>query len=231
MGVSAMQPAPQLESDNPNSNDRMVLRESCFEQPWKVRFWPLTLVIFIVATCLFAQAAVLSANTSNNATPSEDKDEPKALTIATALLGLGIFIVGYHQWRAARRESAMDQYYGRLEIANQRLAALPGIDPMELYVFAELDNLEYVIEKYRLGYMNHRQALRGLEAFQGRFRGYRGATFAVLAERSVMRSAGYNKTTQNVVSKAIEKWNTDHHQAYQEAKRALATPVVESSKV
>lgn len=128
----------------------------------------------------------------------------KGATVAAAVLALGAFIVGYHQWRAARRETSMDRFYDRLDIANRRLATLEGIDPFHMYVFSELDNLEYVIEKYRLGYMSPEQALRGLRTFQSRIKGSNGQEFAEFAEETLDKSA-YSPNTCHVVKTVIEK--------------------------
>ena len=195
-------PAPPLESDNVHSSDREVLRRSHFEQPWRVRFWPLLLVVVVSAVYLSVQA---TAWLGHRPAADEAGVASRSIAGATALFALGAFIVGYHQWRAARRESSMDQYYSRLHIANQQLAVLEGVRPLDMYVFSELDNLEYVIEKYRLGYMDARQALRGLETFQRRLYGLKGSEFAAFAEVTVARS-GYNATTRRVVQQVVADW-------------------------
>jgi hypothetical protein len=94
-----------------------------------------------------------------------------------ALLGAtfagGALLVTYFEWMLGRRESSMDKFFERLELANkQRDEVEHGslkMDEFHGYVFAELDNLEYVIERYRFGYMSPSLALRAVRTFGGRF--------------------------------------------------------------
>lgn len=112
--------------------------------------------------------------------------EIKATDVVIATAGLGALLVGYHQWREARHELSMERYYERLEIPNRRhenrqsdgrriihekmKACLPELESEDpdwlMYVYVELGNLEYVIGKYKLGYMRAKQACRGLRTFQ-----------------------------------------------------------------
>jgi len=87
----------------------------------------------------------------------------------TAVLSLGIAVIAYRQWRGARHEISIDKYYDRLEVANKRLDAVETDrpSPEDMYVFAELDKLEYVIVKYEYGYISHLLALRALNNFKG----------------------------------------------------------------
>ena len=181
-----------------------------FTQPWRVRFWPFLLVLIVVLIYLTSLIALGLINESPPIPETLGTTQvlvissgrtSKASTIATAVLALGAFIVGYHQWRAARRETSMDKFYDRLNVANSRLEDV-GIDPFILYVYAEMDNLEYVIEKYRLGYMSPDQALRGLKAFQSRLRGVKGEDFKKLALVSLDNSA-YSPNTCKVVNLVI----------------------------
>ena len=70
-----------------------------------------------------------------------------------------------------------------------------------MYVYAELDNLEYVIEKYRLAYMSRHDALRGLRTFAERCQ---RREFGQRAWWCVQFS-GYNQTTIAVVERVLEK--------------------------
>jgi hypothetical protein len=45
------------------------------------------------------------------------------------------------------------------------MAMMEGVNKYDLLVFAELDNLEYVVEKYRLGHISDEQAYREWRAF------------------------------------------------------------------
>jgi hypothetical protein len=75
---------------------------------------------------------------------------------------------------------------------------------MDMYIFAELDNLEYVIEKYRLGYMRPDQALRGVQAFRSRFqiKGFRDEIDR-LSKEGLTSHAGYKPATDHVVNKIL----------------------------
>jgi hypothetical protein len=121
----------------------------------------------------------------------------------TAILSLGIAIIAYRQWRAARHEISIDKYYDRLEVANKRLEAVQ-IDkpaPEDMHVFAELDKLEYVIAKYEYGYMSPVLALRALNNFRGLCMdrpGFRGK-----ASQWVAR-ASYRPITRLVVNTICE---------------------------
>lgn len=96
------------------------------------------------------------------------------LELIGAILGGGALAVSYVEWVLTRREGSMDKFYERLVLANNYRKAVNepkgvAITDMDLYVFSELDNLEYVIERYRFGYMSPTLALRGVNTFQSRF--------------------------------------------------------------
>jgi hypothetical protein len=121
----------------------------------------------------------------------------------TAILSLGIAIIAYRQWRAARHEISIDKYYDRLEVANKRLEAV-HIDkptPEDMHVFAELDKLEYVIAKYEYGYMSPVLALRALNNFRGLCMDRRG--FREQASQWVTK-ASYRSITRLVVNQVCE---------------------------
>ncbi len=142
------------------------------------------------------------------------QDAPKgwldALAAFSALIGA---FGAYKQWRAGRQESSFDKYYERLESTNDRFSAwrekaLAG-DPVQLldhlktmYVFSELDNLEYIIEKYKLAYVKQDLVERALCAFHSRCRS--DADFVTRALRWVGEGhdatiAGYQETTRRAV--------------------------------
>ena len=122
----------------------------------------------------------------------------------TAVLSLGVAIIAYRQWRAARHEISIDKYYDRLETANKRLEALETDKPTaeDMHAFAELDKLEYVIVKYEHGYISPVLALRALMNFHGLCKDRRGfsqkAAFWVDA-------ASYRAITRRVVRAVCEK--------------------------
>jgi hypothetical protein len=144
---------------------------------------------------------------------------------ATAIVGMFAFVFGFYQWRSSRYEKSMEDFYGRLNLANQRrenarlvstLLGHPwelnetGDDSLHLcgyndhrwsmYVYAELDNLEYVVEKYNLGYMEPRHALRGLRTFYQRCL---RKPFRDRAWKCVLFMA-YNDSTIKVVEKVCQ---------------------------
>jgi hypothetical protein len=143
--------------------------------------------------------------------------EVKAPDVVLAAVSLGALLIGYWQWGKARHETSMDKYYDRLNIANKRQDGeqaevrkmmkpshpeLAEESPeILMYVYAELDNLEYVIEKYRLGYMNAEQACRGLRTFQLRCWSPR---FRRITYHRV-QSGDYNPGTADVVERVCEE--------------------------
>lgn len=122
----------------------------------------------------------------------------------TAILSLGIAIIAYRQWRAARHEISIDKYYDRLETANKRLEALETDKPTveDMHAFAELDKLEYVIVKYEYGYISPVLALRALKNFHKFCTDRKG--FREKASAWVYK-ASYREITRSVVTKVCEE--------------------------
>lgn len=116
----------------------------------------------------------------------------------TAILSLGIAIIAYRQWRAARHEISIDKYYDRLETANKRLEALDTDKPTpeDMHAFAELDKLEYVIVKYEYGYISPVLVLRALKNFHAFCTDRKG--FRQRASSWVFK-ASYREITRRVV--------------------------------
>lgn len=95
-------------------------------------------------------------------TEGEDAETLKGLS---AIGAAGIFLLTYIQWRLARQEASFEKYYDRMAVTienirqcgleeagedrNQRLDHLRNIR-----VFNQIDNIEYVFGKYRLGYID-----------------------------------------------------------------------------
>ncbi len=143
--------------------------------------------------------------------------------LISAIVTIGVFVLGYQQWRAARNEISMDKFYDRLDLANRRLDAWPAARAMVshlwplvpedkqdinafervMYIYMELDNLQYVAEKYKLGYMNSEQALQGLRTFQSRCF---SSDFRKLALHYVER-AGYNSTVREIVKRVCKDYD------------------------
>lgn len=138
----------------------------------------------------------------------------------TAIVAVSAFILGYQQWSAARNEIALDKYYERLEITNQRLdkwpaarllaGTWPAADNSQhfkeeelfhrtMYVYRELDNLEYAVVKYRLGYMSSETALRCLRTFRVRCQ---SSEFRDITLKCISVNEGYEPATIEVVKAA-----------------------------
>ena len=122
----------------------------------------------------------------------------------TAILSLGIAIIAYRQWRAARHEISIDKYYDRLESANKRLEVLETNKPTaeDMHAFAELDKLEYVIVKYEYGYISPVLALRALKNFHGLCMDRAGFSDIALFW---VNKASYRQITRRVVGAVCEK--------------------------
>ena len=136
--------------------------------------------------------------------------------VIVAIWALGALLLGYQQWRETRHEISLDKYYERLEIANRKrelggLVVYRMMHPEEactrdllrkdMLVYSELDNLEYTIEKYKLGYMKPEQACRGLRTFQHRCR---SEEFLRLVQPRAVQG-DYGLDTRKVVQKVAEQ--------------------------
>ena len=140
--------------------------------------------------------------------------------VVTAFLAFGAFLLGAHEWRAARNETSLDKFYDRLEASNCLLdkweAARPLAGPWpndgrrdehdkdeayeeQMYVYRELDNLDYALAKYRIGFMSDENAHRSLRTFQARCLASR--EFCDLAIRSTVGNPGYPDETRLVVER------------------------------
>ena len=134
--------------------------------------------------------------------------QASGIEIATGILALGTLLVGYQQWRSAKHEASLERFYDRLETANERLAQLQHhrVDPFDMYIFAELDNLEYVAEKYRLGYMSVDHAFRGLKTFQARMN-IPQFHERLSSYRDLTDLAGYHPRTEIIVRRILKATN------------------------
>lgn len=154
---------------------------------------------------------------------SDQRDKPADL--ATIIAGMLVFVFGYYQWRSSRYEKSMEDFYSRLKLANEKREAaelvskilghpwdLKNLDECSeclegyqehqwsMYVYSELDNLEYVVEKYRLGYMQPRHAIRELRTF------YQRCVRPSFRNRALQcaRCMAYNEGTIRVVKRVCE---------------------------
>jgi hypothetical protein len=106
----------------------------------------------------------------------------KPTDVITLYLGIAVVVIGFAQWRAVRWETAMEKYYDRRELANRRLEAIvqcaaadkdpykkyekAGLTVFDCWVFSEVDELEYAIDKYRIGHMTVDQVCRAVRMFK-----------------------------------------------------------------
>lgn len=124
---------------------------------------------------------------------------------ATTALGLFTLAFAFHQWRAIRQEASLDKFYERLGAANLSYEKLDEADKYLMYMFAELDNLEYVIHKYKRSYISDELAFRALRTFFTHCRDIRhkdkDGTLVPLAKVASewVERAGYLRPTRIVV--------------------------------
>ena len=123
------------------------------------------------------------------------------------------FSLGVWQWLAARHEASLDNYYERLDLANSRFDAAQQsrlkqpADAADLqrhnyamFIFAELDNLEYVLEKHCRGYVEVALLARALRHFEERSRDaeFRAAMLSAVGRLGEAQPSGYTDRTREV---------------------------------
>lgn len=118
------------------------------------------------------------------------------------VLSIGIVLLAYRQWIAARYEISIDKYFDHLNTANAKMEVLDDVSKVDMHVFAELDKFEYVIYKYELGYIPPELAFRALENFQELCR--HRTTFIERASRIIDVSAYLPKTKQIIHKVCVE---------------------------
>ena len=108
-------------------------------------------------------------------------------TLLTPIVTVFALLLAYHQWKHLRNEVSISGSLERLDIVNSYfknpendkiIKYYFGQDPTwdkgienreewgkRIYIFMELDNLQYALEKYRLGYSSAYQAMRIVDVF------------------------------------------------------------------
>ena len=179
---------------------QQVLGEIGYHRSWWVRY-RIAIGLAIIAVIAIMMYALTSLGISNR----------RDVDIASATIALSALLFAYQQWSDTKHESSIDKYYERLNLTNERLkdpgirCELSGIFPAiseetfetKLYVYLELDNLEFSILKYRYGYMSSYMAYRSLLTFLSRCR---SEQFLGLAKEAVDGSIGYLDFTRHVIS-------------------------------
>jgi hypothetical protein len=150
--------------------------------------------------------------------------DPDFASIVTGFIALIAIILGGEQWQASRDEITLDRFYDRIEITNRMLDECKctrgfagpwpdekGKDDEEryqrsMYVYRELDNLEYAIAKYKIGFMSPFNALRCLRTFRARC--MESSDFCELVKAILdpadANPAGYDQATVAVARKCVE---------------------------
>ena len=104
----------------------------------------------------------------------------------TFAIGAGAFLIALLEWYSARRQESLERFYDRLDLSNSRLEKIiefeyedkdpytskveGGLSVFDMWVFTELDNLEYVLDKYQNGFLASVHADRALRTFIARCR-------------------------------------------------------------
>lgn len=184
---------------------RRDLDEAGFERPGRVRWG--TWVVFWIVLALAAAAMLLSGWLAAR------RVQISGVELGRLLLAGGAAFIALEQWGAARQEISLDRFYDRLDRANKLLGecddarALMNPDWRKrevyepaMYACVELDNLEYAIEKYSLGYMTSRNAHRALRTFNSRCERSAGFRREV---REALACHGYNRSTAAVARRVM----------------------------
>lgn len=151
------------------------------------------------------------------------QSETSGTDAATACIAIGAFFLAYQQWRAAKAEASLEKFYERLNITNgwmvaaQKAAvAVSGAAAdatakqaaeydYRMYFFSEADNLEYIIEKYKLGYIGAEHAARGADTFRVRCRHEK---FREVLDKYIDR-VGYQDDTRRVARRLYKIAESD----------------------
>lgn len=140
---------------------------------------------------------------------------------STLFTGAAIFFA-YYQWSDGRREASLDKFYDRLALTNTRYyewreardvvphfwgASTDDKDYRpRMYVYLELDNLEYMIIRYQLGYLRLPLFRRAVRTFGSRCE---SPEFCSIA-KEIVNGAGYGEATVNVVKILVAQAEPDN---------------------
>ncbi|HYH47205.1 MAG TPA: hypothetical protein VEG34_16110 [Thermoanaerobaculia bacterium] len=206
--------APRIPLPGPHHKPKRYLKEYGFERQRRKIYGTILLVVISIGVATGLGFFLNGRKVNEHALNGTE--------VALFLLTLGALAFGYQQWREAREEASLERYYERLEYANKRRGDSPesvhkilkDLIPeladddaaVLMYVFVELDNLEYAACKYRLGYMRPSQALRALRTFEGRCL---SPDFRRIAYARVSRCADYHPYTTMIVTKVCNLIEND----------------------
>lgn len=201
-----------------------VIREAKFTKPsyWVTKRGRFVLFVFFLTACALAGAWYqwwLVHGDYPNTVSSSSAILPNSASLTTVLITVVAAFFAYYQWTDARREASLDKFYDRLKLINERYYEWkearelvkhfwPISDPASeesdfrraMYVFLELDNLEYMIMRYQFGYVSSRLLQRAIRTFLSRCR---SEDFGKLAVKLVTGS-GYMQKTAEVTKLLVD---------------------------
>lgn len=147
---------------------------------------------------------------------------PKSSEFATILFAAAAIFFAYYQWSDGRREASLDKFYDRLALINTRYyewREARDVVPHfwgsstedkdfrpRMYVYLELDNLEYVIIRYQLGYIRLPLLRRAVRTFGSRCE---SPQFCSIASK-IVNGAGYAQATVDVVKILVAYTKPEH---------------------
>lgn len=193
------------------SFEKLVLKEIGLNKKWVVRIglWP-----FFIAMLILVLIGITKIPENKGFLEREDYYEIVAITV-----GVGTAVFAYAQWIETKHDTSLDKYYERLNLTNEGFYRWDNVREMFphfwdedgnipyewiMYVYLELDNLEYAIAKYQYGSMQPEIAFRSLVTFISRCQ---SKDFLNLAEKFVEKSIGYSSETKAVVNKIANPCN------------------------
>jgi hypothetical protein len=234
-------PTSKGEEDEWKALIKKELVASGFERTLHARYGGWLTIVAVVASIGVVALIALAPRLSNEvwldrALPLGiiENFSPDVLRFAiTAILGVGGLYLGLQQWRAARSEISLDKFWDRLAATNKKLDEwkvvrryagpwdhLAGRKSEEsyqcrMYVYLELDSLEYAIAKYRIGYMSYEDAYRSLNTFRQRCKA--SGEFRRLAREGAEQNVAYDPWTFHVVVEACN-WAEKTDEWYEDKK-------------
>jgi len=173
-------------------------------------------VILLVAILLLAAAVVLGPALA--ARSRQLKTEHFIATAGSIIVVMSV-LLGLYQWHASVEQAAMEKYEREISSENdvEKLATVremmeplyPPLTPGErpnydrsTYVYLQLDNLEYALERYRQGLASAYTTSRAVMTFASRCR---SPEFRQRAQQQLV-VASYSPVTVRVAQSVIKKF-------------------------
>jgi hypothetical protein len=168
--------------NKPASTDLEFSRRVLGEVHLKVPLWQrlvskrVVITTTFVAVTAYVLSLVLAEPAPATSTQASTSAAPSFFNALAGIAAGATFALSYVQWHLARHEISFDKFYEKLNITNQTINACglreaknPGeeIDHLRnMRTFAQLDNLEYVLGKYRLGFVEFDLVDRAIRTFR-----------------------------------------------------------------